>query len=806
MIGRARTGWIAALLVAALVAPATLPGSVAPVGAAPPAAVDPGVAGPRPVEELAYDLGDEAFAPEGLGARVELRGKVYAPSDGVEASPLVVLLHGRHATCGGAGPGDVSGDWPCPPGVPEIPSYRGYDALGRNLASHGSVVVSIGANGINANDGFIDDGGAAARAHLVMETLDRWRAWGSSATGSPFGSRFVGRIDTTRVALMGHSRGGEGVVAAAALNQGIGSPYGIQAVLALAPVDFGRRVLTGVPLGVVLPDCDGDVSDLQGADYFDDARYAAPGDPAARSVFHVRGANHNFFNTVWTVGPGSGDDSDWSDVPGCRSGGPGRLTAAQQNTAGAAVMAGYLRRYLTDEVGFQRLVTGTAPFPASVGPARWTTAYWAPDRLEVERWDSAATARRTRDGVVAAAPGGSPGAICNPSTRDGFFPSRARITVPCPGIEYPGIVNDTGVLDLGWTSRGVSVRRPLAPAGVDVTSFDGLRFRAGVSRDSRNQVRPSTLDLTVVVEDASGVRRSARARDWSPALTGAAPGGHPQNVVLSGVRIPLSAFGGLDLTRVRAVEVRADRTNAGRVHLADLAFTAEATAEAAGPTLAAGGAVLAPCRARRAEDRYACAVGQVVFGRDLTPEEIAAARPLMGTAAGRRAYATWQAATPEAFGLRLLQHVQPLTQSGVDPRGALDQVSPTGRRSWEAAQAELAASLVFSHPGYESPAQVTDALFETYLGSGADAAGRSYWIQQLGAGRSPSDLARQLRRSTAHRRLLVTDRYRELVGYSPDSASQDYWSGRLLQPGSEKVLVVTLMGTERFRQLALSST
>jgi len=804
MSTRSRIAALALALVAALVAPAALPGSVlAPAGAAPPPAVDPGVAGPRHVEELGYDLGDEAFAPEGLGARTELRGKVYAPADGVEAAPLVVLLHGRHASCGGADPDSVSLEWPCPPGVPEIPSYRGYDALGRNLASHGSVVVSIGANGINANDGFLDDGGAAARAHLVVETLNRWKAWSTSPTGSPFGARFVGRIDTSRVALMGHSRGGEGVVAAAALNQGIGSPFGIRAVVALAPVDFARRVLTGVPLGVVLPDCDGDVSDLQGSDYFDDARYAAPGDPAPRSVFHMRGANHNFFNTVWTSGPGSGDDAEYGGRSECEPGATGRLTAGQQDAAGAALMAGYIRRHLTDEVGFQRLVTGTAPFPASAGPARWTTAHWAPDRLDVARWDGAGTARRNLDGTVNPAPGGSPGVICNPTSRGIGGPSRARIEVPCPGREALGFVNDTGVLDLGWTSRGAVVRRPLAAGGVDVTGYDGLRFRAAAGRDSRNLVRPATLDLTVVLEDTGGTRRSATLGAWSPALVGPASG-HPANVVLAGVRIPLSAFAGVDLTRIRAVELRTDRTDAGRVHLADLAFTDEGTDGAAGPSIAPGAGIAEPCR-RSPAARFACAVAQVVWGRDLTLEELPGAEQVAQTAAGRRSLATWLSATPEAFELRLAQHLQPLTQAAVDPSGLIDRLSPTARRSWEAALAELATRSRWEHPGYVTPEQITDALYETYLGRRADPSGRAYWVGQIRAGRPPEVLARVLRRSLEVRRLIVTDRYRELLGYAPDGASLSYWADRLTADGSERALVVALLGTERVRQLAVSS-
>jgi len=178
-------------------------------------------------------------------------------------------------------------------------SYRGYDAPASVLASHGYHVVSISANAINAWDFETVDSGALARAQLVLAHLDLWRRW-STAGGVPFGRRFVGRVDLHTVGLMGHSRGGEGVVRAALLNAERRISYGIRAVLPLAPTDFSRPTLPAVAVSVLLPYCDGDVWDLQGQHFFDDTRYAVTGDRAPRSAVLVMDANHNFFNTEWT--------------------------------------------------------------------------------------------------------------------------------------------------------------------------------------------------------------------------------------------------------------------------------------------------------------------------------------------------------------------------------------------------------------------------------------------------------------------------------------------------------------------------
>ena len=86
----------------------------------------------------------------------------------------------------------------------------------------------------------------------MLAHLDLWQQW-STTGGGPYGDAFVGRVDLDDVGLMGHSRGGEGVVRAALLNAARPRPYGIRALVALAPTDFTRPTIPGVATSVILP-------------------------------------------------------------------------------------------------------------------------------------------------------------------------------------------------------------------------------------------------------------------------------------------------------------------------------------------------------------------------------------------------------------------------------------------------------------------------------------------------------------------------------------------------------------------------
>lgn len=776
--------------------------------------IDPGVPGDAPIDELTYDFGDQAFAPVGFPARVELRAKVYAPQAIDGRAPLVIVQHGRHGVC--ATTSDEFFGWPCPASIPEIPSYAGYDALGRNLASHGAIVVSIGANGINANDGFLADGGASARAQLILEHLRRWRGWDAAADGSPFGDRFVGHVDLGRVGLVGHSRGGEGVAAAVQLNQRIGAPFGIRAAVLLAPVDFDRRIVGGVELAVILPYCDGDVSDLQGASYYDDGRYASPGDPTSKSTYLLYGANHNYFNTVWTTGPGSFDDaglvgvidgqpSAAIDNP-CEPGGAARLAAADQEQAGATLMAGFLRRHLAPEPGLTRFVTGAAPFPASVGPARWAVAYHAAARLDVATWSSVADARSNALEQVPWVVGPVTGAICNAGLPSGFGPPspQGTVTQPCPSSEGLAATNDTGVLDVGWTHQGTFVRQPLDPAGTDVTAYDGLRFRAAVVQDSRNAAR-ARQDLTIVLEDVHGARASVLASTGTNAL-GRLNRGLVLHALLNGVRVPLSAFGGIDLARVRAVELRFDRTGAGRLTLADLAFTREDVGAAAANTV--GVAPLAPprpaCRGAAAQ-RWACALVQLAWGRDPDDAELRTVAAGYATADSRRRTVANLLATPAARAQVLGRFVQVYAGDQVDPEYVDAILDADGERWWDVGRRQLVPGLVYASPALGTPADVVGALYLAYLGRRADPSGLAHWTAKVAADPEggPRQLAASLAATATHRGRIVDERYRQVLGRAPDPSGRAYWVGRLASRGGEQALVASLLGTEAFRAWAV---
>lgn len=320
---------------------------------------DPGTPGRFGVTVSDYQ--GKAVPTAGMESPVEFVGHVVEPKLDADAGqrPLVLFLHGRHEYCyRDASEGGI-GEWPCPSGEKDVPSQLGYDYVQRVLASQGYTTVSIRANGINAQDDGLADGGADARAKLIRAHLDYW----VSLAGKH-------HVDLSRVILIGHSRGGEGV-ARAALQIPLEAPYRVVGAVLLAPTDFSGQAVPYIPTVTVLPYCDGDVADLQGQFFTDAARDVVADDTALHSSVMVMGANHNFFNSEWTPGSKAPSFDDWWGEAGeaCGTGDPTRLSAAQQRSVGTAYLAGAVQLFAGQVSEALPLFDGSRVRVASTGRA-----------------------------------------------------------------------------------------------------------------------------------------------------------------------------------------------------------------------------------------------------------------------------------------------------------------------------------------------------------------------------------------------------------------------------------------------------
>ncbi|HEU4766125.1 MAG TPA: hypothetical protein VFS77_02095 [Pyrinomonadaceae bacterium] len=548
---------------------------------------DPGTPGPLTVSREEYNFGNTAFQPSDFPGPVELIASIHYPSNlPAGPYPVIVFLHGRHATCFKGASALLQ--WPCTfNGSQPIPSYKGYDYVSEVLASHGYVVVSISANGVNAVDNSVFDLGALARAELIQKHLDILNTFNTTG-GAPFGSKFVGKLNLNEVGTMGHSRGGEGVVRHYLLNNDLGAPYGIKAVFPLAPVDFNRFVANNVALNVLLPYCDGDVSDLQGVHFYDDARYNVPGDLAPKHYVLVMGANHNFYNTIWSPSsPFPGSANDWlAFVQGGHSDkqcgsvrGNQRLTEAQQRGTGLAYLTAFFRAYVGGENQFIPLLTGDAPPPASATTDKLFVSYHAPDtrslRLDVNRLLNDTNLSLNFLGGAVTQLGLTPYDLCGgeapqPSV---CLPGQPNARQPHTTPSARSAARGLSQLRTGWNNFTGNYTNNIPAALGNVSGYQAVQFRVSVHFADARNIEDLAQDFRVLLTDAAGGSASVRVSDFSGALY-FPPGnvGPLPKVVLNTVRIPLSAFGGVNLNNVRSVQFTLDERLQGAVLVTDVAF------------------------------------------------------------------------------------------------------------------------------------------------------------------------------------------------------------------------------------------
>lgn len=214
-----------------------------------------------------------------------LNGRVWMP-EGEGPYPVVLMVHGNH--------------------MMEDYSDGGYAYLGELLASRGFIAISLDENFLNYSAwSGIPDNDFKVRTWIILKHLEQLADF-SEEPGNPF----YQKIDFTKTALLGHSRGGQAVAMAADADRWFKNDpvmkavdrFNITSVVALAPtdkaIDDQQARLKDVNYLTLQGARDGDVHDFYGDRQYIRTSYSQ-GSSAFKSSLYIADANHSQFNSDW---------------------------------------------------------------------------------------------------------------------------------------------------------------------------------------------------------------------------------------------------------------------------------------------------------------------------------------------------------------------------------------------------------------------------------------------------------------------------------------------------------------------------
>jgi dienelactone hydrolase len=412
-----------------------------------------------------------------------LNGRVWYP-EGEGPFPLALIVHGNHNMLHHSDPG--------------------YGYLGELLASRGIILVSVDQNFLNGgwmdrvlvwkNSGLREENDG--RGWLLLEHLVQWQRW-HETEGNPF----AGKVDMDRIAVMGHSRGGEAAAIAAAFNRMSAYPgdpfrrlaydFGIRAVVAIAPSD-GQYMPAqrGTPLHdvnylTIHGAYDGDVRAFHGARQYNRVTFS-PGAESFKSSVYIDRANHGQFNSTW-----GRIDTGGFPRAGMLNLGPIMDEADQQQIA-MVVISAFLEATLKDETGYIALFRDFR-----------RAREWLPEVAYLTRYDDARTTylvtfEEDVDPMTATFPGATLMGESLTRWQEGIVPQKWGD-------------QQTSAVTLGWRDADEDPFYVLKLDNADEQALAALAVPLA-EKDSRlifslaaGETGDTALDLTVEVLDRSGV-------------------------------------------------------------------------------------------------------------------------------------------------------------------------------------------------------------------------------------------------------------------------------------------------------------
>ena len=502
---------------------------------------DPVQTGDFPVGTHDYDEGNfivnvpAAYQEGGDPLNIVRRGRMYYPATIAGSNtpvntdlanyPLVIMAHGRSSNPS---------------------SWQGYDYLCRHLASRGYVCVSIDLYGL------VNGWRIHHRGVTILEHVNRMLF---AATADPIINDVRIRMDPARVAFIGHSRGGEGVVAANTIYNGLVNPgYALKAVISYSPTDgpdwtednpSGGPYTPTVPYLMMYGTRDGDLSGSAGnVGYRIADRAAYP-----RFSVSIYGANHNYWNQVWST-----DGAPF-------------ISRAQQETQGKVHILSFLEAYLNKHQAYSTIFSGYSN-PNSITSIGTTIQYsYQPEGLGVHYVVDNAEDLPVNPNVNSLG-------LANVNTALFSYDELSLRYDAIPTRNY--FIHDTNGLSASWNAPGSSLTFQVGNlAGL---YYDFLSFRVGQRFRNPNNLNPVNNDqnFSVILTDTSGNSSPPVVVSNFTKIPYSEDRGAYTKSILQTVTLPLRAFtangSNVDIRHLASIRFDFNQTGIGEILIDDVQF------------------------------------------------------------------------------------------------------------------------------------------------------------------------------------------------------------------------------------------
>ena len=461
-----------------------------------------------------YDLGEGVLTQGKREIPYRMQGVIGVPEG--EDRPVVILLHGAHPIRSAA----------------ENRYDLGFSYLVDQLADAGYLALSMNV-GINYSFENGEPMGCERTVQVVEQQSDLLRRAIEGETGI-FPCDLKNKGDLDRVILVGHSRAGYDIFEVAARAEGLG----VQGLVSAAPalVSPLSCELADVPVGIIIPQYDGDVTSLDGGTLFDQLEHT-PQRSSGTDLIYLKNGNHGGFSTA-LVRPDPFADRE-------------TLPLVMEPERQQAFFGAYVLDFLESV-----LETGKTPLEAEL-----TLEGMYGDFPVMLRVDAGGT-------VLYQASGDSVKALETSGVAAEAENACSTLDHTAEAFRIPGSFLRYDLTRLSWDSAAASVRIPVS---ADLRQAVYLQMDlAQDSGDQRN--RRTDQSLTVTLRDAGGREASVKAEAGTPAL--AWQEGTVERIPVAGredllqystftplgtLRLDTAAFSGVDLGRITQITLTFDQ-------------------------------------------------------------------------------------------------------------------------------------------------------------------------------------------------------------------------------------------------------